>query len=85
MFGLRDDLFKDQMDQSSNKEDSWKSCQSMRDPYLRINVLSLTFSYRKYPDKLTGFKEFDRKECLTASSPRWKLVMSLGQDELILT
>ena len=57
----------------------------MWDPYLRLDVLSLAFIYRRSSDKFIDISEFGMKDCLTISSLEWKVMMSLGQAEPIHT
>ena len=57
----------------------------MWEPFLRLDVLSLAFMYRRYSDELYDITEFDMKDCLTISSLGWELMMSVGQDEPIYT
>ena len=48
---------------------------------MRLDFLSLAFTYRRYFDDFLDFSEFGIKDCLTTSSLGWKLLMSLGQEE----
>ena len=52
---------------------------------MKLDVLSLAFIDRKYSYKRYDNSEFGMKDCLTTSSLRWELRMSLGQDEPFYT
>ena len=70
---------------SLNEKDTWESYESKWDPYLRLDVLSLAFKYRRFSDKIYVLADFSMKGFSTNSSLVWKLKMSLGQDEPIGT
>ena len=64
----------------------------MWDPYLRLDLLSVAFIYRRcsdknydISDKNYDISEFGMKDCSTTPSLGWKLMMSLGQDEPFYT
>ena len=67
------------MDHSSIQKYTWISYKSMWDPYLRLNVLSPAFLYRRYSDKFFKVSVIGMKDCLTLPSLGRKLTMSLGQ------
>ena len=48
-------------------------------------MFSLGFLYRKLSVESFGICEYGMKDFLTTSFLRWKLMMSLGQDEPIFT
>ena len=85
MFRLRNALLKDSMDFSLITKASWESYESMRNSYLRLDVLSLPFLYRKNSDRIYDISEFRVKNCLITPSLWWKLMMFLDQDEPIYT
>ena len=56
--GLQDGLLTDCMDYNLITKGTWKSLGNMWDPYLRTDVLSLAFTYRRYSDKICHISEF---------------------------
>ena len=50
----------------------------MWDPFLRLDVLSLAFIYRRFSNKIYDNIEFDMKDCLKTLSLGRKIKMSLG-------
>ena len=84
-FGLQEGLLKDKLNHSLITKNTWKSYKEVRDPYSRLDALSLAFIYRGYSAEINAISEFGTKDCLTTSSRGWKLLMSLGQDEPINT
>ena len=79
--GLQDGLLTDCMDDILITKGTWKSLKNLWDPCLRTDVLSLAFTYRRYPDKNCHFSEFGKKSFLTITSLGWTLKMSLVLDE----
>ena len=81
MFGLQNDPLKDKVDHSLIGKDTWRSYESMWDPYLRVDVLSLAFFVE---DSLKNFMilvKSLRRILQTISSLGWKQIKSLCRNE----
>ena len=85
LFGLQDGFLKTKMDLSLITENTPKSNKYLWDTYLRLDILSLTFIYRRYSYNIYDIRDFGMKYCWTTLSLGWKLMMSLGQNEPFYT